>query len=354
MARQTFGSHAQTAHVWANQWDTIPYGRSNDGRMFFENGTIYSHGRHFPIAKFHKGKGGATYVLFTTRGYSSSTAKHKSRAYRALGYGRGNVYYVTDVEQPEKAKADYEARIEAALIKAPRCRGENVQRMLSEATELTEEANKLADVAGFRWRLEPLPIGDELLERAREQSALKKEREKRDAAKAARAMLAKDKAVLERWRNDPETGLIAPEALMTLRNARLFTVADKAEVQRRWDQAWQDWRDHKRTYAPERSGDKARLRLSVDRKTIETSAGAEFPVEHGMKAWPLLKRVIASNPEGGTIWERNGHTVHLGHFQIDRVVRRLGTTDDVTIVANCHYVAWTEVAAIARALGLEK
>jgi len=48
--------------------------------MFIEGKTIYSYGHHFPIAT-RTGKG--TY-LFTTRGYSSTTAHHKGLVRRAL------------------------------------------------------------------------------------------------------------------------------------------------------------------------------------------------------------------------------------------------------------------------------
>ena len=48
--RTGFGSHANTAHVWAQQ--TYQSGKSSDGRLFFRDAAIYSYGTHFKIAEF--------------------------------------------------------------------------------------------------------------------------------------------------------------------------------------------------------------------------------------------------------------------------------------------------------------
>jgi hypothetical protein len=82
--------------------------------------------------------------------------------------------------------------------------------------------------------------------------------------------------------------------------------------------------------------------LRVVGDTVQTSRGAEFPVEHARRAFPLLQRIVAS----GTAWQRNGHKIPLGHFQIDKV--------DVggTVHAGCHIVPWSEIERAARDLGL--
>lgn len=50
MTKRVFSSHSQLAHVWAQQ--TQPGGRASDNRMFFDGKTIFSYGRHWPIAHF--------------------------------------------------------------------------------------------------------------------------------------------------------------------------------------------------------------------------------------------------------------------------------------------------------------
>jgi hypothetical protein len=60
---------------------------------------------------------------------------------------------------------------------------------------------------------------------------------------------------------------------------------------------------------------------------------AEFPVEHAIKAWPLVKRIC----EEGREFESNGHKIRLGHFQIDKI------DSDGVIYAGCHKVRFAEV-----------
>lgn len=61
------------AHIFAHQRQE--YARNSCSNLFFEKDTIYSYGRHFPIARFVE-KNGEKVLLFTTRTYSNTTAKH--------------------------------------------------------------------------------------------------------------------------------------------------------------------------------------------------------------------------------------------------------------------------------------
>lgn len=61
------------AHIFAHQKQENA--RNSCSNFFFEKDTIYSYGRHFPIAKFVENNGDKV-LLFTTRTYSSSTARH--------------------------------------------------------------------------------------------------------------------------------------------------------------------------------------------------------------------------------------------------------------------------------------
>lgn len=87
-------------------------------------------------------------------------------------------------------------------------------------------------------------------------------------------------------------------------------------------------------------GDSVLLRIRGDE--IETSWGARFPIEHGRKAFPLIARIR----ERGEEWKSNGHSIHLGHYAIDRV------TADGTVYAGCHVVRWEQIERVARELGL--
>ncbi len=64
-------THDETVKAWTE-------GRAlNGSRMFSDGETIYSYGRHFPIARLFEHEGKA-YALFTTRDYSVTTSGHKS------------------------------------------------------------------------------------------------------------------------------------------------------------------------------------------------------------------------------------------------------------------------------------
>ena len=84
----------------------------------------------------------------------------------------------------------------------------------------------------------------------------------------------------------------------------------------------------------------ALLRLVGNR--IQTSQGAEFPVEHGRRAFPIIARIRNLGRE----WKANGEQIPLGHFKIDSVA----ANGDVT--AGCHFVKYEEIHAMAIQLGI--
>lgn len=77
--KKVFSNHSEVAHVWAQR--TQNEGRVNN--MFFEDGVIYSYGKHFELAKFieHAGK---TYLFVNTASYSNSTSKHQNHVRKAI------------------------------------------------------------------------------------------------------------------------------------------------------------------------------------------------------------------------------------------------------------------------------
>ena len=79
--KHSFNSNSQLAHQFATVGnDPQTYGKS--ASMFFNNGAVYSYGHHFCIAKFLDFRT----VLFTTRGYSNTTAKHINLTRQALSH----------------------------------------------------------------------------------------------------------------------------------------------------------------------------------------------------------------------------------------------------------------------------
>ena len=67
-------SESEVAHFWANQ--TQSEARNQRNTFYYNDDTIYSYGRHFPIAKHVTNNKGIAAVLFTCRSYSSTTSGH--------------------------------------------------------------------------------------------------------------------------------------------------------------------------------------------------------------------------------------------------------------------------------------
>jgi hypothetical protein len=77
--------NSDTIHLWVHQ--TQDYSEIKGGRLFFRGDTIYSYGNHFPIARhvnFPNEIPGRHCILFTTRTYSVTTARHISEVRRAI------------------------------------------------------------------------------------------------------------------------------------------------------------------------------------------------------------------------------------------------------------------------------
>ena len=76
--------------------------------------------------------------------------------------------------------------------------------------------------------------------------------------------------------------------------------------------------------------------------TLQTSQNASVPLPHAVRVFQFVKLV----KERGTAWERNGRTVRVGHFTVDRI------EPTGSFKAGCHNIAWAEVERVAQALGV--
>ena len=93
--RTVFRSHLEVCEVFGSLWGDERWSREGRaGNIYFRNGKLYSYGSHFGIAQYVENSNGQVAVLFTERGYSASTAKHKSIARRCLD----DVIYVPSLE----------------------------------------------------------------------------------------------------------------------------------------------------------------------------------------------------------------------------------------------------------------
>ena len=80
--------------------------------------------------------------------------------------------------------------------------------------------------------------------------------------------------------------------------------------------------------------------LRIDGDEVVTSRGARFPVSHAKRALAFVRKIRESQKA----YARNGHTIHLGPYALDRIEA------NGTVKAGCHLVSWEEIERIAPAL----
>jgi len=275
------------AHLWAHK--SQDHAKAPGGNFYFHGDTIYSYGSHFPIAR-HVTRKGKSAVLLTTRTYSHTTSGHTWMVEGACRHL--TVFHVDNVEsrEPRRQFEEYRARFKELARKYVKSR-QNKPYVFSQLKGLVEEANAFSAFFALRVRL-TLPAEGEM---AAECKAIeKKERE------------AKRRAEANRQREETE------------------------RVQK--------WLDGQSDYCP--YGQAVRLRIKGDE--LQTSHGARVPLAHAIKAFRTIKRLR----DKGQTYERNGHTIHLGHFALDAVDAQ------GNVRAGCHNVAWEEIARVATIAGV--
>jgi hypothetical protein len=80
--------------------------------------------------------------------------------------------------------------------------------------------------------------------------------------------------------------------------------------------------------------------LRVEGEEVVTSKGARVPLAHVQRIAPIVLRLI----ERGETYVRNGHTIHLGHYSLDRI------TEEGTVFAGCHTFEKSEILRFAEIL----
>jgi|SRR5579862_37255 len=302
---------SEIPHLWFHQ--TQSDARSQ-GNISFDGDTIYSYGSHFPIARHVKNASGRkSAVLFTTRRYSVTTSGHCSSVRQAIPSGTV-VFDVPNVRSDSWSGnvIDHAANLEHfvkesqdALAKSRRARSSG-EWELKAAFGYRETAKAYASF--FRVpcpKFDFLPTGKEL-------KALKAqiaERAERHKASQALAAQRENERRAERHR---------------------IEMLDFAEKSVLWRQGNPNVR------LP--WGADTLLRIKGDE--VETSRGARVPVSHAKRGLRFVRSVIASGQE----YVSNGHTLHLGHYAIDRI------ETDGTLHAGCHVIKYAEIEALAPAL----
>lgn len=243
-------------------------------------------------------------VLFTTRTYSVTTAKHLSFARGALHGLNVPVFHVPDIDASARGsdatRDHYRAAVDALMLRAARARGSATPvRCWNEAVALAEEANDYAAFFGRRWRIKAPQLAPEVLATYRERVARQARRDKAKQAKREAERAALHAESLRAWRAGESDSLNWP-------------------------------------------GPTA-LRIAHDR--IETSRGAHVPLEVA----PLVWRLVTLSRRRGLSWApgQDDPRPRLGDFTLDAI----SAGGDIT--AGCHVIPFAELLGIAHQLGYD-
>jgi hypothetical protein len=140
--KKVFTDISTIAHLWANQ---LQDEARNSGNFYFDGKTIYSYGGHFPIAK-HIEKDGERAVLFTTRGYSNTTARHIAVVRHAASH-----LNVIKCYNPNETHGENFNRwkIDAELVAAKLPKAKKPEKYLNELEYINSQAKKYAQFFGL-------------------------------------------------------------------------------------------------------------------------------------------------------------------------------------------------------------
>lgn len=293
----------EVAHLWAHQAQESA--RTSTRNFYFEGDTIYSYGYHFPIARHVTNRRGAKGILFVDHTYSHTTSSHIADVHRAIRGHEATVVYVPKVpgetwsasELTRGTLKDYDKRVAEAKGECFGPTGRFRPLKWGELSLLIGQANAFAEffLSKRRWTLPETDAIRDIVEASRAREARAAATREKKAAIAHAEYLVKAAAELELWKAG-EAGY-----------SRFYTFRDLP------------------------------IALRVKDNEVETSLGARVPIDHAR----LALRVVRLCRDTQTPYERNGRTVHIGHYVIDSIDAQ------GNLRAGCHSITIDEIERIA-------
>lgn len=145
-------SNSMVAHVWAQQSQSE--GRSHNGQFYFSGPYLYSYGQHY-VAGLFAADGGPVFINST--GYSVTTGRHLSYAWRAVNYSDAwGIPDLTSIARELRRaggdRADTADR--AALLRYLSANWQSFPAESEAAAWIYRKAGKRGTWAAFRARLE--------------------------------------------------------------------------------------------------------------------------------------------------------------------------------------------------------
>jgi len=293
-------------HNWAHKVEAVYKYQHTQGNLFYEGDTIYSYGKHFPIASHYTSEAGKEAILFTSRGYSVTTSKHIGQVRQAIPRNIPVIYcYNPQVRGWNKLehlenKAHYEKeaiRLNNALILS-RKGTKKEARLLSELNQVQENARAYCDF----FVIDPVPM------------------EKMTDSKRAE-IIAFDKAQKARAKAQEKARAIEAS----------LSQAEKIA----------QWLASERNSLPY----DCPLILRVNGDNVESSKGASVTVRQARYHLPAILKMIKACGNGRASYdlEHGGHMV--GAFKLLSI-----DCDNTTI--GCHVIPNGELIKLADTLGV--
>ena len=292
--KKVFSSHSEVAHIWASRSQYEGRG----GNVSFQDGVIYSYGQHFPVARFAPEFGDI--VLFTSRGYSSSTGKHKSLIRAAIPSN----YEVVYCDSPLQS-VGYNLRAWQSIVDRLRVDFDSKTHKITRGNLAVEIFKTCESAIIYCMAL---------------------------------------KIVIPEWCNESNEEMTARDYVYELAKAR---EAKKAILRAEYEKAaaikaadrMQLWAAGENV--PYEGFQYLPTALRIKNDSIQTSRGANIPVSDALKLWPLLLRVKQS----GKTMEAGLHSINLGSY-------RFNSFDGNILIVGCHQIAWPELEKMATQLNL--
>lgn len=293
----------EVAHLWAHQTQDhaeAPSAMSFRGPDFYSYSTV--------IGSIVTDASGNRVYLISEARYSITTSGHMSQMRQAIPDSAKQFHVpgcstgCSDLADSKRIMDAWRKQIEYTLEDAGKSRQPKKNRLLGEAAETLQRMRDYAEAFGLKSVEFPVIAGT-----PEELATWVAEKDVRDKA-AQRKLEQKRKREHARLQRE--------------------YAADREAWLRGDTPKHYGWYQHFPT------------ELRVIDGEVETSRGVTFPLDHARKGLKLVESVIKTKTE----WQTNGHTCHLGHYQIERI------TPDGTVYAGCHKVHYNAIARIREQL----
>lgn len=272
---KTIVNKSQVAHLFAHQ--AQDYASTSTRNFYFQGNMCYSYGRHYVAAVHHD-----DIVLLNSNTYSVTTTGHLSELRSACRHLETISVPTPGATTHEAHKENFEylvTQYEREVLRLSRAR---VYTYPEQARGIAQDANAYAIRFKLRQRLKEIPLDEA------KPAILAREQAKQ------RAIQAKQRKHLTEWRNGAYHGSLAD-----------LPVA---------------------------------CRLTTDKLTLQTTLGAEVPVDHVRRWLPAVIEIFNEK----RVWARNGSEMRLGQFHVDKVDGQKGV-----LIAGCHTITRKEIQHIA-------